>query len=174
MSRTLIVAFDPADAGPLSGFAQALGQPYDVLSFGSSPSQSFRAEKNVVAPSGDLPPADALASGLSGLASQYTHIAAVSSMLSKDVMARLAGLLSAGMVTDVIAVQSPTTFQRPIVAGTLIATVETLSTPVVFTVPNACLNSTPRPRLVSSRPTSPLTVLLPPFHASESSTRRPA
>ena len=55
-------------------------------------------------------------------------------MRSKDVLARLAGLLDAAMVTDVVAAESPTTFKRPMVAGSIIATVEVLSTPVVLTV----------------------------------------
>jgi electron transfer flavoprotein alpha subunit len=65
-------------------------------------------------------------------------------MRSKDVLARLAGLLDAAMVTDVIAVDSPTAFKRPIVAGSIIATVETLAEPVVITFRPAGFSKTSR------------------------------
>jgi electron transfer flavoprotein alpha subunit len=55
-------------------------------------------------------------------------------MRSKDVLARVAGILDAAMVTDVVGVESPTVFTRPIVAGSIIATVEVLANPVVLTV----------------------------------------
>jgi electron transfer flavoprotein alpha subunit len=130
--KTLIVAFEASDIAPLAGFAQALGHPFDVLCVGFAPQAA--AGERVFASAEAPAPADALAPAIQQLASGYTHVAAVSSMQSKDVMARLAGHMDAAMVTDVISVDSPTTFKRPIVAGTLIATVETLSTPVVFTV----------------------------------------
>jgi electron transfer flavoprotein alpha subunit len=54
-------------------------------------------------------------------------------MKSKDVMARVAGLMDAGMVTDAVGIESPTRFKRPVVAGSILATVEVLATPVVVT-----------------------------------------
>src|SRR5262249_9776510 len=63
----------------------------------------------------------------------YSHVAAISSMRSKDVMARLAGLVDAAMVTDAIGLESSKIFRRPIIAGSAIATVEVLETPVVIT-----------------------------------------
>jgi len=134
LSRTLLISFDPSEAYALAGFAAKLGQPFDVLSFGRASTNDFGAEKILDAGSGDVAPADALAKGLHAVCAGYTHVAAISSMRSKDVLARLAGLMDAAMVTDVVAVESPTTFKRPIVAGTMLATVETLCTPVVFTV----------------------------------------
>lgn len=113
--KTLVVAFGPSDAVQSAGFCTALGQSWDVVEVP------------------DAPLADALASALKSAAEGYTHVVAVSSMKSKDVMARLAGVLDAAMVTDAIGVESPTVFQRPIVAGTIVATVETLTSPVVVT-----------------------------------------
>jgi electron transfer flavoprotein alpha subunit len=55
-------------------------------------------------------------------------------MRSKDVMARVAGLMDCGMVTDVVEVVSPDRFVRPLLAGTVLATVEVLAQPVVLTV----------------------------------------
>lgn len=74
-----------------------------------------------------------MASALRPVCDGYTHIAAVSSMASKDVMARVAGMLDCPMVTDTLSVESTDTFTRPMVAGSVIATVQTLASPVVLT-----------------------------------------
>lgn len=116
MSRLLLVAFTPDDNDALAGFSSALRLDSSLLSF-----------------DGEVPPADAAAAALQKEAEGFTHIAAVSSMQSKDVMGRLAGLLDAAMVTDAIGVVSETQFTRPMVAGSVIATVEVLATPVVIT-----------------------------------------
>jgi electron transfer flavoprotein alpha subunit len=134
MSRLLIVSFAPTDAAAMAGFGAALGMPYDVLDLTGGAATANGAAKTMVAGLGDLPPADGLAPAIDSMASEYTHIAGLSSMASKDVLARLAGHLDAAMVTDVIALDSPAVFKRPIVAGTLIETVEVLATPVVMTV----------------------------------------
>jgi len=133
MSRCLIVLFTAHEAAAGSGFARALDMPYDMLALQGEPNPSLGAEKLLRANLSELPPADGLASGVQACCGPYTHIAAVSSMESKDVMARLAGLLDAAMVTDAIAVLATNKFKRPIVAGSAIATVETLAEPVVVT-----------------------------------------
>jgi len=117
MAKLLWIAFNDSDKPAASGFASAIGVDYDLVSVGN-----------------DAPPADSLAKSIAQKASGYSHIAAVSSMQSKDVMARVAGLLDAAMVTDVIAASSASTFQRPMVAGSVIATMEVLAEPVVLTV----------------------------------------
>lgn len=134
MSRTLLIAFDPGEAGSLAGFGAAIGQAYDLLVLRGSGPAATGAERVLLAQWEETPPADATAAALAQTAAGYTHIAAVSSMQSKDAMARMAGLLDAAMVTDVVEVLSPDRFRRPIVAGTLVATVETLHSPTVFTV----------------------------------------
>ncbi len=116
MSKVLVVVFNASDMVAGAALAGAMGLPFDVADVASM----------------DVP-ADALGRGLADAASGYSHIVAVSSMRSKDVMARLAGLMDAGMVTDAIAAESPTVFKRPIVAGTMVETVEVLSLPVVVT-----------------------------------------
>ncbi|MGV3616974.1 MAG: electron transfer flavoprotein subunit alpha/FixB family protein [Fimbriimonas sp.] len=134
MSKLLLIAFEPHEAAAAAGFAHALGLPYDVLSLSGSVDTDLGAERVLAANLGEIPPADGLAVDLAAAANGYSHIAAVSSMRSKDVLARVAGLLDAAMVTDVVSVESPTVFQRPMVAGTVVATVEVLATPVVLTV----------------------------------------
>jgi electron transfer flavoprotein alpha subunit len=115
MSKVLVVAFAKHEIEAGAAFANALGMPFDV----------------VEVPRGAL--ADAASTAVAGQASGYSHIAAVSSMAAKDVMARVAGLLDAPMVTDAIAVENANTFKRPIVAGTLIETVEVQSPQMVVT-----------------------------------------
>lgn len=132
MNRTLVVAFGPADVGPGTGVAAALSAPYDVLLL-TGEVVTPGAGRLIVAGLSELPPADALATGIYSLKNDYSHFVAASSMTSKDVMARLAGLVDAAMVTDAVAVESPHRFVRPVVAGAALATVETLSHPVVVT-----------------------------------------
>ncbi|MBI1755773.1 MAG: electron transfer flavoprotein subunit alpha/FixB family protein [Fimbriimonas ginsengisoli] len=134
MGRLLLVAFEPHEAAACAGFAHALGLPFDVLALSGEPDADLGAGKTMIANLSEIPPADGIAKAIAEVARDYSHIAAISSMQSKDVLARVAGLLDAAMVTDATAVQSPTIFQRPMVAGSIIATVETLCEPVVLTI----------------------------------------
>ena len=132
MSKLLIVAFDSTDAASSAGFAKALGLPYDVLLLTgefvpTGATQVLRVNLS------QLPSADGVAKALVGAVSGYSHIAAPSSMRSKDVLAYLAGLLDCGMVTDTIGVVSPTEFKRPIYAGAMTATVNVAAEPVIVT-----------------------------------------
>lgn len=133
MSRLLLIAFQGHEAEQLAGFAQKLGLPFDILSLDGGAATDLGAEKILQASSGDAP-ADGLAKAIQSAAGGYTHIASVSNMRSKDVLARLAALIDAAMVTDAIDLDSPTIFKRPMVAGSIIATVEVLANPVVLTI----------------------------------------
>ena len=133
MSRCLVVLFEAHEAASGAAFAEALGMPYDVIALKGEPDTQIGAGKLMKAGLAELPPADGLVKGLVALCASYSHIVAVSSMESKDAMARLGGALDAGMVTDAVAVAAPNRFKRPVVAGSAIATVEVLSEPVVIT-----------------------------------------
>ncbi|MCB0825698.1 MAG: FAD-binding protein [Armatimonadetes bacterium] len=133
MSRVLIVCFDRADSLAAIGFGQASGKPFDILQLTQSAAEGTGAEKIYSLGLPTFPPADYLANALSDFAKEYTWIAGVSNMRSKDVLARLAGKLDCAMVTDVLSIESEDTFTRPIVAGAIIATVQVHATPVVLT-----------------------------------------
>ena len=58
------------------------------------------------------------------LAGPFTHVLGPSTTFGKDVMPRIAALLDTAQVSDIMAVESPTRFRRPIYAGNAILTVE--------------------------------------------------
>jgi electron transfer flavoprotein alpha subunit len=61
-------------------------------------------------------------------------VAATSTTTGKDLLPRVAGILDAGLVSDVIGIVGPTSFKRPLMAGNVIATVEVATPVVVATV----------------------------------------
>jgi electron transfer flavoprotein alpha subunit len=65
-----------------------------------------------------------LAPQIAAIAAPYTHLLGPSTTFGKDLMARIAGLLEAPQVSDIMAIESPTRFRRPIYAGNAILTVE--------------------------------------------------
>ena len=67
-------------------------------------------------------------------ATGYSHVLAAATTTGKNVMPRVAGLLDVAQISDIIAVQSPDTFKRPIYAGNAIATVQSLDSIKVITV----------------------------------------
>ncbi|MGE8539015.1 MAG: FAD-binding protein, partial [Acinetobacter sp.] len=64
----------------------------------------------------------------------YSHILAASTTTGKNILPRAAALLDVSMITDIIAVDGPKTFKRPIYAGNAIATVESGEDVVLATV----------------------------------------
>jgi electron transfer flavoprotein alpha subunit len=65
-----------------------------------------------------------LAPQVAKLASGYGLVVGPSTTFGKDLMPRVAGLLGAPQVSDVMAVESATRYRRPVYAGNAIATVE--------------------------------------------------
>jgi electron transfer flavoprotein alpha subunit len=58
------------------------------------------------------------------MSGSYTHVFGPSTTFGKDLMPCVAALLSTAQVSDIMAVDGPYTFQRPIYAGNAIITVE--------------------------------------------------
>jgi electron transfer flavoprotein alpha subunit len=65
-----------------------------------------------------------LAPQVAALAQDYSLVLGPSTTFGKDLMARVAGLLEAPQVSDIMAIESPTRFRRPIYAGNALLTVE--------------------------------------------------
>jgi electron transfer flavoprotein alpha subunit len=68
------------------------------------------------------------------IAKNYTHILMASTPAGKNVAPRIAAKLDVAQISDIIAVESPDTFQRPIYAGNAIATVQSGDAIKVITV----------------------------------------
>ena len=85
-----------------------------------------------------------LAPQVAALAAPFTLVLGPSTTFGKDLMARVAGLLDAPQVSDIMAIESPTRFRRPIYAGNAILTVESSGEgKVVGTVRTASFEATP-------------------------------
>jgi electron transfer flavoprotein alpha subunit len=78
--------------------------------------------------------AESLAALVVGLAGGYTHILAPATSFGKNVAPRVAALLDVAQVSDIVAVNSPDTFVRPIYAGNALATVQSKDKIKVVTV----------------------------------------
>jgi len=76
-----------------------------------------------------------LAPQVAQLADGYDYVFGPSTTFGKDLMPRVAALLGVGQISDIMSVEDPHTFRRPIYAGNAIVTVEApAGTPVVATV----------------------------------------
>lgn len=115
------VAVLGADTAPVAQAAAALAGVTRVLSF-DSPANAH-ALSAVLAPQ------------LAAVAGGFSHVLAPSTTFGKDLLPRLAALLDVPALSDVMAVESPTRFRRPIYAGNAIVTVEAGDLrPIVATV----------------------------------------
>jgi electron transfer flavoprotein alpha subunit len=65
-----------------------------------------------------------LAPQIASLAGPFTHVLGPSTTFGKDVMPRVAALLDAAQISDIMAIESATRFRRPVYAGNAIVTVE--------------------------------------------------
>jgi len=68
------------------------------------------------------------------IAKSYSHILAPATSNGKDVMPRVAALLDVQQISEIVAVESPDTFVRPIYAGNALATVKSKDPIKVITV----------------------------------------
>lgn len=68
------------------------------------------------------------------LASDYSHILFAATASGKNVAPRVAAKLDVAQISDIVSVDAPDTFQRPIYAGNAIATVQSADAVKVITV----------------------------------------
>lgn len=78
--------------------------------------------------------AENLAPLVAAVAEPYEHILAAATTTGKNVMPRVAALLDVAQISDIIAVVDGETFERPIYAGNVIATVKSADSKKVITV----------------------------------------
>jgi len=71
---------------------------------------------------------------IAGLASNYSHVLAAATTNGKNFLPRVAAQLDVDQISEIIAVESPDTFKRPIYAGNAIATVQSSAAIKVITV----------------------------------------
>ena len=71
---------------------------------------------------------------IAGLASDHEYIVAAATSYGKNVLPRVAALLDVSQISDITAIKSSDTFVRPIYAGNVYATVQSLDDRKVITV----------------------------------------
>lgn len=132
---TLVVA-DISESGVPRATLQAVtaaqhwGQAVDLLVLGRSDVAAhariagLRQVLHADAAHLEQPLAEDLAALLDSLADQYDVILAAHTTLARGALPRLAAKRDLGMVSEALALLGPHTYQRPIYAGNLLATVE--------------------------------------------------
>ena len=85
--------------------------------------------------------AEELAPLIVNLMSSYDAVVAASTARGKNVLPRVAALLDVMQISDITAVKSPDTFERPIYAGNAIQTVQSTDAKKVITVRTAAFAS---------------------------------
>ena len=135
-------AFKPAVLNAVAAAAK-IGGDIDLLVAGSqcasvaqAAAQIAGVKKVLVADAAHY--AHSLAENLSALvvsiAKNYTHVLAPATSFGKNVLPRVAALLDVAQISDIIKVESPDTFVRPIYAGNALATVQSGDPIKVITV----------------------------------------
>ena len=81
--------------------------------------------------------AEATAALVASLAPGYSHVAAPATATSKSVLPRAAALLDLMVISDVVAIHGPDTFERPVYAGNALQTVRSRDPIKVLTVRTA-------------------------------------
>jgi electron transfer flavoprotein alpha subunit len=146
--RTLVVAehdnaaLKPAVLNTITA-ARRIGGEIDVLVAGhncagavKSAAQVLGVKKVLVADAVQYahPLAENLAALIVSIAKAYSHVLAPATSFGKNVMPRVAALLDVAQISDIVKVETPDTFVRPIYAGNALATVQSGDAIKVITV----------------------------------------
>ena len=137
MSTLVIAEHDNAALRPVTlvvvAAAQAIGADFDILVAGNGcaavadeAAQIGGARNVLLADDASLEYALAenLGTLVAGLAADYDHVLTAHSTTGKNFLPRVAALLDSQMISDIVGVEAPDTFRRPIYAGNAIATVK--------------------------------------------------
>lgn len=87
--------------------------------------------------------AENLAPLIVNLAPAYSHVLASANAYGKNVLPRVAALLDVMQISDIVAVESPDTFVRPIYAGNAFATVQSSDKIKIITVRSTGFDAAP-------------------------------
>jgi electron transfer flavoprotein alpha subunit len=146
--RTLVVAehdqaaLKPAVLNTITA-AQGIGGDIDILVAGHNCAEAAKSAAQIPAVKKVLvadavqyahPLAENLAALVVSVAKGYTHVLAPATSFGKNVMPRVAALLDVAQVSDIVKVETPDTFVRPIYAGNALATVQSGDAVKVITV----------------------------------------
>ena len=132
--------------------AQAIGGDIDVLVAGAGcqgVAQSAAAAAGVAKVlCADAPPyehqlAENTALLVAELGAGYDHIVAAHSTTGKNFLPRVAALLDVAMISDIVGVDAPDTFKRPVYAGNGIATVQSGDAKKVVSVRGTAFDPVP-------------------------------
>jgi len=125
-------------AGKLGGDVHVLVAGTDARGAADAAAKVAGVAKVLLAESPKLqqPTAEAIAAVLLALVPSggYTHVVAPATGFGKNVMPRVAAKLDVAQVSEVIAIESPDTFVRPIYAGNAFATVQSSDAVKVLTI----------------------------------------
>src|SRR5687768_7159793 len=139
MSKILIVAehldgkLNAATAKCVSAAQAVKPEAIDIVVLGADPSAVAAQAAQIAGvtrvltvthPANAHAIAQVLAPQLAQLARGYSHVFGPSTTFGKDLMPCVAALLGVAQVSDMMAVEGPHTFKRPIYAGNAIVTVE--------------------------------------------------
>ena len=80
---------------------------------------------------------------IADVAAAYDNVLAPATTGGKNTMPRVAALMNVAQISDIIAVDSPDTFKRPIYAGNVIATVQSSDVKKVITVRTTAFDGVP-------------------------------
>ncbi len=123
--------------------ASEIGGDVDVLIAGAGCSEAVEAAAKIAGvskvlvadnPAYEFMLAENIAPLVAELAAHYGHVLAPASTNGKNIIPRAAALLDVQPISEISAVESPDTFQRPIYAGNIIATVKSSDAIKVMTV----------------------------------------
>lgn len=87
--------------------------------------------------------AEPLAAQIVALAEPYSHIVAPATAGGKNVLPRVAAKLDCAQISEIVAVESPDTFTRPIYAGNAMATVQSADKVKVVTIRTTNFDAAP-------------------------------
>ena len=147
MASLVIAEHDNAAVKPATlntvAAAQKIGGEIHVLIAGQGCAGAVRAAANIAgvakvlvaeAPHYAHPLAENLTALIVPLAKGYSHVLGPATSFGKNLMPRVAALLDVAQVSDIVRVESPDTFVRPIYAGNALATVRSEDPVKVITV----------------------------------------